>query len=103
MSDTRQAWKPWRANTRTAASRITRRLSGPFAPAAGSEALVGATRLAAPPAAVLLALIRAPLPWSSSCVGLLGPAVDVGATVGERRQLFANLVLAVQVEVGDDV
>ena len=27
MSDTRQVWKPWRANTRTAASRICRRLS----------------------------------------------------------------------------
>src|SRR5205809_996110 len=27
MSDTRQPWKPWRANTRTAASRIWRRLS----------------------------------------------------------------------------
>src|SRR5918997_183242 len=27
MSETRQVWKPWRANTLTAASRITRRLS----------------------------------------------------------------------------
>ena len=65
-------WKPWRAKTRIAASRISRRLSTPRPRAA----------------------IRR--------VTSVGPAVGARHAVGEARQLLAHLVLAREVEVGGD-
>src|SRR5437763_6849974 len=80
MSETRHAWKPWRANTRTAASRITRRLSE-FAlprPIAGRRALISGD-------------LR------------VGPAVGGGPSVGERRQARADLMLALEIKLRHDV
>src|SRR3954451_6974108 len=77
MSDTRQVWKPWRANTRTAASRMTRRLSTAWREVATSTH----------PRALSVDLGR--------------PAVRLGAPVGERGQRAADLRLALEVQVGD--
>src|ERR1700684_3280036 len=81
MSDTRQAWKPWRANTRTAASRISRRLSRAFVRGWGAGGGRG----------------------GHSYRRLHRPAVCLRAAVGERRQARSNLALVLEVEVGDDV
>ncbi len=82
MSDTRQAWKPWRANTRTAAARIWRRFCSEFferEPARPSRERW---------------VLKPPAP---------GPAVGVGAAVGERRQRRANPLDSRQVGLGEDV
>src|SRR3712207_8181586 len=78
MSDTRQVWKPWRAKTRTAASRMMRRLS------IGARAGVATS-------------------GPSLDVHLLRPRVCVGAAVGQRGQRAADLGLALEVELGGDV
>src|SRR3954452_11769493 len=70
MSETRQVWKPSRAKTRTAASRMILRLS----------------------TACLLATLRR---------YLAGPPVRLGAAVGQGRQGAADLLLALEVELGE--
>ena len=69
--DTRQAWKPWRANTRTAASRISRRLS---AAALAREADGRPAELIAVPPR-----------------GRLGPAVGAGRRLASEGRLRADL------------
>src|SRR5215208_3081186 len=79
MSETRQVWKPWRAKTRTAASRMMRRLStaGRVAATSGSS-------------------------WEGALgVHLARPAVGGGPAVGQRGQRPPDLGLAVEVELGD--
>src|SRR4051794_22867989 len=80
MSDTRHVWNPWRANTRTAASRMTRRLS---------TACLDVATTARPRGRALR-------------VHLGGPAVRLRAPVGERGQRAADLGLALEVELGHD-
>src|SRR3954469_14632431 len=77
MSDTRHEWKPWRANTCTAASRIRRRLS---------------------------TLWRVVATSGPSLRGdLARPAVRLRAAVGQRRQPAADPVLSLEVELGEHV
>src|SRR5690349_18595412 len=87
MSDTRQVWKPWRANTRTAASRMTRRLS--------TACLDAAT------------LRRDAREGRMTGVGrrgccLLIPSIRLGAAVGQRGERAADLGLLGEVELRDD-
>src|SRR3954454_19974345 len=81
MSLTRHVWKPWRAKTRTAASRIRRR----FSAAAALERAVAISGRAPG------FRIDRPL------------AVDLRSAVGERRQVGADARQTLEVEVGDDV
>src|SRR5690242_9097940 len=78
MSLTRQVWKPWRAKTRTAASRMSRR----FSAAAAAERAVA---------------ISDPLRTGEPS------AVDLRSAVGQRRQVDPDAVLAPEVQLGDDV
>src|SRR5205085_979064 len=86
MSDTRQVWNPWRANTRTAASRIMRRLSTAW------RAVAITLRPPRPAGG------GAPAPSARPHLGR--PAVRLRAPVRERRQRAADRGEAVEVQVG---
>src|SRR4051812_9523170 len=89
MSDTRQVWKPWRANTRTAASRICWRFSA-------RAVLKGSPPRGIQPRVLIATIGIRPLETSP-----LRPEISLGAPVGERGQAAAGLVLGGEVEVGD--
>src|SRR5215216_3121025 len=94
MSETRQVWKPWRANTRTAASRMIRRLStvGFVAATSGSSRGPWPSRP-----------IRGGQGPREGALGgdLSGPAVGRRAAVGQRRHRAPDLRLTVEVELGE--
>src|SRR3954465_137838 len=81
MSETRQAWKPWLAKTRTAASRIWRRLS-----CAACWRAVEAIRRGPPRGG-----------------GWPGPGAAGGGAVGQARELAGDAGQRVEVELGAHV
>src|SRR3954466_1243712 len=122
MSDTRQAWKPWRAKTRTAASRIWRRLSCAACERA-VEAISGSSRgvargmarrrrrLArtqggcnaggiAPTEDAARRGSASAIPCDTSWEGALNRDPQPQAPVGQARQLAPDALLRAEIELG---